>query len=140
MFCSRYLCPWLGKAEDGASVAKRRGKINGRHLFVALKDEIKAELDAGVYAIDVHARYESRLGIRYRQFLKYIKRYDLRETDPKPQSMAAPGLLARQTAPPNAAPPASNNRKRQGEPINARREPPKRFIFDPTDIDPDKLI
>ena len=137
---SHHLFPWLGKTEDGASVAKRRGKINGRHLFVALKDEIKAELDAGVYAIDVHARYESRLGIRCRQFLKYIKRYDLRDSDPKPQSMAAPALLARQATPPNAAPPASNSRKRQGEPINARREPPKRFIFDPTDIDPDKLI
>ena len=140
LFCSHYLFPWLGKTEDGASVAKRRGKINGRHLFVALKDEIKVELDAGAYAIDVHARYESRLGIRYRQFLKYIKRYELRETDPKPQSMAAPALLARQAAQPNPAPPASSNRKRQGEPINARREPPKRFIFDPTDIDPDKLI
>jgi hypothetical protein len=134
---------WLGKTEDGARVAKRRGKINGRHLFVALKDEIKAELDAGAYAIDVHVRYESRLDIRYRQFLKYIKRYELRDSDPKPQSMAAPALPAlpaRQAAPPNSAPPASNYRKRQGEPINARREPPKRFIFDPTDIDPDKLI
>jgi hypothetical protein len=116
--------------------------MNGRHLFVALKDEIKAELDAGAYAIDVHARYEYRLGIRYRQFLKYINRYDLRETDPKPQSMAAPALLARHATPPNSAPapPSSSNRKRQGEPINAGREPPKRFIFDPTDIDPDKLI
>jgi hypothetical protein len=121
-------------------VAKHRGKINGRHLFVALKDEIKAELDAGVYAIDVHARYQSRLGIRYRQFLKYIKRYELRDSDPKPHSMAAPALLARHAAPPNSALPASSNRKRQGEPINAGREPPKRFIFDPTDIDPDKLI
>jgi hypothetical protein len=54
--------------------------------------------------------------------------------------MAAPALLARQAMPPNSAPLASNNRTRQGEPINARREPPKRFIFDPTDIDPDKLI
>jgi hypothetical protein len=54
--------------------------------------------------------------------------------------MAAPALLARQATPPNAVAPSSNNRKRQGEPINARREPPKRFIFDPTDIDPDKLI
>jgi hypothetical protein len=47
LFCSHYLYRWLGKTEDGASVAKRRGKMNGRHLFVALKDEIKAELDTG---------------------------------------------------------------------------------------------
>jgi hypothetical protein len=109
-------------------------------MFVALKDEIRAELDAGAYAVDIHARYEARLGIRYRQFLKYIKRYELRDSDPKPQSLAAPALPARPATPPNCAPPAPNNRKRQGEPINARWAPPKRFIFDPTDIDPDKLI
>jgi hypothetical protein len=105
--------------------------------FLALKEEIAADLSAGFFANAVHAKYEGRLGVGYRQFLKYLKRYRLRDAaDFSPAPARAP-LLAADRLPPEPVP------RRSGpgcEPVNARRAPARKFVFNPADIDPKKLV
>ena len=80
------------------------------------------------------------MGIGYRQFAKYVKRYELLASD---QALVQPAAI-----PPSAVrapnqpldPSSTAVPKAPREPLNARRPPPKRFIFDPTDIDLKKLI
>jgi hypothetical protein len=125
---------------DRGPVVKRGKKGNGRRAFLALRAEIKRELDAGAFAKTVHARFEERLGIGYRQFAKYVKRYELLASD---QALAQPAaILPRAARAPNQPLPLSSAAEPTAprEPLNARRPPPKRFIFDPTDIDLKKLI
>ena len=121
-------------------MVKRGKKGNGRRAFLALRAEIKRELDAGAFAKTVHASFEERLGIGYRQFAKYVKRYELLASDPALAQPAAarPGAarVSNQPLPPSSTAEPQSPR----EPLNARRPPPKRFIFDPTDIDLKKLI
>jgi hypothetical protein len=116
---------------------REKRKANGRLLFRALQQEIKAELEAGVFAVDVHGKYGQRLGIGYSQFMKYVKLYQLRSDAPV---LPQPAPVTQSTS---ASPPAPRAEAASGpvrEPINARRPGPKRFIFDPTDIDIKKLI
>jgi hypothetical protein len=99
-----------------------RRKVNGRTAFLALKEEIATELATGLYANAVHAKFEARLGFGYRQFLKYLKRYrfaDAATSPPLPSVLATP-----------------SGRK----PINAKPDAPRRFVFNPADIDAKKLI
>jgi hypothetical protein len=116
---------------------REKRKANGRLLFRALQQEIKAELDAGVFAVDVHDKYGQRLGIGYSQFMKYVKLYQLRLEAPVPPQ-PAPAVQSNPTSPSPTHSEAAPRPVR--EPLNARRPEPKRFIFDPTDIDLKKLI
>jgi hypothetical protein len=80
-------------------VVKRGKKGNGRRAFLALRAEIKRELDAGAFAKTVHARFEERLGIGYRQFAKYVKRYELLASDhPMTNSTGLPAGTVPRTA------------------------------------------
>jgi hypothetical protein len=121
-------------------VVKRGKKGNGRRAFLALRAEIKLELDAGAFAKTVHARFEERLGIGYRQFAKYVKRYELLASDPALAQPAAAFPNAARAPNQPLSPASTAGPKAPREPLNARRPPPKRFIFDPTDIDLKKLI
>ena len=117
-------------------MAEGKRKINGRAAFLALKDEIKAELEAGAFANSVHARYKQRLGIGYRQFLKYLRRYQLR--DATPSEPIQPVHAARSAN--RRSPVALADEAPPREPVNARPEQPRQFVFNPADIDPKKLI
>jgi hypothetical protein len=116
---------------------REKRKANGRLLFRALQQEIRAELEAGVFAVDVHGKYGQRLGIGYSQFMKYVKLYHLRSEAP---ALPQPAPVVESTSAPPPAPQAEAVPRTAREPINARRPGPKRFIFDPTDIDIKKLI
>jgi hypothetical protein len=117
---------------------REKRKANGRLLFRALQQEIKAELEAGVFAVDVHGKYGQRLGIGYSQFMKYVKLYRLRSEAP---ALPQPAPVTQSTSASPPAPQAEAPTPRPArEPLNARRPEPKRFIFDPTDIDIKKLI
>jgi hypothetical protein len=72
---------------------REKRKANGRLLFRALQQEIKAELDAGVFVVDVHAKYQQQLAIGYSQFMKYVKLYQLRSeaSVPPPPAPAVHG-------------------------------------------------
>jgi hypothetical protein len=115
---------------------REKRKANGRLLFRALQHEIKADLNAGVFAVDVHAKYQQRLVIGYSQFMKYVKLYQLRSEAPNPP----PPAPAVHGTPPSSATQAEAAPRPIREPINARRAKPKTFIFDPTNIDLKKLI
>jgi hypothetical protein len=116
---------------------REKRRANGRVLFRALQQEIKAALDGGVFAVGVHAKYGQRLGIGYSQFMKYVKLYQLRSEAPVPPQ-PAPAVHSNPTSPSPTHGEAAPRPAR--EPLNARRPEPKRFIFDPTDIDIKKLI
>ena len=106
-------------------------RVNGRMAFLALKEAIAADLSAGLFANAVHAKYQDRLGVGYRQFLKYLKRYRLRDAADFSSAPARAPLLAADRLSPM---PASR------EPVNARRAPGRKFVFNPADIDPKKLV
>jgi hypothetical protein len=116
---------------------REKRKANGRLLFRALQQEIRAELEAGVFAVDVHGKYGPRLGIGYSQFMKYVKLYQLRSEAPV---LPQPAPVVQSISAPPPAPQAEAAPRPAREPLNARRPEPKRFIFDPTDIDIKKLI
>jgi Family of unknown function (DUF5338) len=107
-------------------------QINGRVSFLALMDEIRRELNAGHFARTVHARYEQRLAMSYRQFLRYVREYGLL-AEARPH-LASPVTrpLAPLTQP--AVVPAEQ------QPISTQPPQPKRFIFEPAKIDEKKLI
>jgi hypothetical protein len=105
--------------------------------FLALKEEIAADLSAGLFANAVHAKYEGRLGVGYRQFLKYLKRYRLRDAANFSPAPDRTSLLATDRFPSAPAP------RMPGpgcEPVNARPAPTRKFVFNPADIDPKKLV
>jgi hypothetical protein len=115
----------------------------GRTRFVALARVIADELAARPFKKAVYAKYQAELGVGYRQFLYYVREL---ERDSSLSSSSSPVALAGRSAqhPPAdlqaPPPPAEPSLRALREPLNARRPPPKRFIFDPTDIDLKKLI
>jgi hypothetical protein len=114
----------------------------GRMRFTALAGPIQAELASRAFKKAIYTKYRDRLGIGYRQFLYYVKEIErgaASSPPPSPRSVSAPDPHQ----PAHSAPshrtlddPSAPIR----EPLNARRPEPKRFVFDPTDIDLKKLI
>ena len=102
----------------------------GRVAYAALAPEIVKALEEGLPMSKVHALFEDRLGIGYRQFVRYANRSlraQEREHDPSPRTVQKPVR--------------AEARDRAGNP----RQPPsagdaRGFHFDPSDIDGKKLI
>ena len=61
------------------NVARIKNKVNGRPAFLTIKDEVKQDLQNGVYASLIYAKHKERLPFGYRQFLHYIVEYRLRD-------------------------------------------------------------
>jgi hypothetical protein len=98
--------------------------------YAALEPEIVKALEEGLPMTKVYALFEARLGIGYRQFVRYAnrsRRAQEREHDPSPRPVQKP---ARAEARDRAASP------RQLSSASAARG----FHFDPSDIDSKKLI
>jgi hypothetical protein len=108
-------------------------KVNGRTAFLPLKDRIEADLAAGHFAKNVHAKYETQLGFSYRQFLYYVREYRLSSGAARP---ADTGLAV--PAPPEN--PGARGPSRSGGPVVPDVPAPRKFVFRPADIDAKKLI
>lgn len=108
-------------------------KVNGRTAFLPLKDRIEADLAAGHFAKNVHAKYEIQLGFSYRQFLYYVREYrlGLGKARPAGTRLAVPAL-------PES--PGARGSLRSGGPVVPDVPAPRKFIFRPADIDAKKLI
>jgi hypothetical protein len=118
-------------------------KLMGRMRFTALAGAIQAELASRAFKKAIYTKYRDRLGIGYRQFLYYVKEIERgAASSPPPSSRSVsapePHYPAAHPAPSHRAPDDPSALIR--EPLNARRPEPKRFVFDPTDIDLKKLI
>ncbi len=102
----------------------------GRVAYAALEPEIVNALEEGLPMPTVYALFEARLGIDYRQFVRYANRSPRpkeRDHDPSRRPVQKP-------APAEARDRAASPRQRSGA-GNARG-----FHFDPSDIDSKKLI
>ncbi len=110
-----------------------KAKVNGRPAFLVLKDEIQAELKAGVFATRIYAKLKDRLPFSYRQFLYYIDQYGLRASAMSAPGAAAAGLQPTMVAPQSA--PRSWQRTDPDAPGSAAQ-----IHFQPADIDKKKLI
>jgi len=108
-------------------------KVNGRTAFLPLKDRIEADLAAGHFVKNVHAKYETQLGFSYRQFLYYVREYRLGSSKARP----ADARLAVPALPEN---PGVQGPSRSGCPVIPHTPGPRKFIFRPADIDAKKLI
>jgi hypothetical protein len=109
---------------------KRTRWGEGRVAHAALAPEIVKALEEGLPMTKVHALFEGRLGMSYRQFVRYAnrsRRAQERDHDPSPRPVQK---LARAEARDRAASP-----RKLPDADNARG-----FHFDPSDIDGKKLI
>ncbi len=52
-------------------------KVNGRVAFLALKDQIETELEAGAFATRIYRKFRDQLGFSYTQFTRYLRQYDM---------------------------------------------------------------
>jgi hypothetical protein len=119
-------------AGQGAVAAKgntkRAGWGEARAAYAALAPEIAKALGTGVPMTKVHALFEDRLGMSYRQFIRYASREPSRKEkthDPDPR--------------PIQRPPRSQSRENSGGVTGAGGDA-RGFHFDPSDIDSKKLI
>ncbi len=107
---------------------KRARWGEGRVAYAALAPEIAKALEVGLPMTKVYALFEARLGMSYRQFIRYASpRAKERDHDPSPRPVQKP---VRAEARDGAASP------RQLPDAGAARG----FHFDPSDIDSKKLI
>lgn len=53
--------------------SERRG--SGRVSFVAVMDDVRAEIERGVTLVQIYEAFEDRLDIGYTQFTKYVTRF-----------------------------------------------------------------
>ena len=90
----------------------------GRIAFLAKREVIRDELEAGHSLTAIYAKYQDALGISYVQFTRYVGFYLRRANETRPG-----------TTPPPPRKPAA------GEPPK-----PKGFQFDPMAINRKKLI
>ena len=96
--------------------------------YAALAPEIAKALAEGLPMTKVYALFEARLGMSYRQFIRYASpRAKEREHDPSPRPFQKP-------APAEARDRAAGPRKLPAAGA------PRGFHFDPSDIDGKKLI
>jgi hypothetical protein len=116
-------------------VAERSGKKRarwgeGRVAYAALAPEIAKALEEGLPMTKVYALFEARLGMSYRQFIRYANpspRTKERDHDPSPRPVQRPARAEARDRPPSPRqlPGAGDARG---------------FHFDPSDIDSKKLI
>jgi len=116
-------------------VAKGSGRKSaqwgeGRVAFAALAPEIAKALEEGLPMTKVYALFEARLGMSYRQFVRYAnpsRPAKERQRDPSPRPLQKPVRAEARDRPPSPRqlPGASDARG---------------FHFDPSDIDSKKLI
>lgn len=52
---------------------ERRG--SGRVSFVAVMDDVRAEIERGVPLVQIYEAFEDRLDLGYTQFTKYVTRF-----------------------------------------------------------------
>lgn len=115
-------------------MAEKRNRARwgeGRVAYLALAPEIAKALAAGLPMTKVHALFEDRLGMSYRQFIRYAKpdRPKKEKThDPAPRIAQKPARRQQSGETYAGASPG-------GIPGDARG-----FHFDPSDIDSKKLI
>jgi hypothetical protein len=96
--------------------------------YAALAPEIAKALEGGLPMTKVYALFEARLGMSYRQFIRYASpRAKERDHDPSPRPVQKPSRAEARDRP-------SSPRQRPGA-GDARG-----FHFDPSDIDGKKLI
>jgi len=98
--------------------------------YAALAPEIAKALEGGLPMTKVYALFEARLGMSYRQFIRYANpsgRAKERYHDPSPRPVQKPSRAEARDRP-------SSPRQRPGA-GDARG-----FHFDPSDIDGKKLI
>jgi hypothetical protein len=96
--------------------------------YAALAPEIAKALDEGLPMTKVYALFEARLGMSYRQFIRYASpRTKERDHDPSPRPLQKPARAEARDHPssPSQLPVAGGARG---------------FHFDPSDIDSKKLI
>ena len=111
-----------------ASGSKRARWGEGRVAYAALAPEIAKALEERLPMTKVYALFEARLGMSYRQFIRYASpRAKEREHDPSPRPVQKPARA-------EARERASSPRQLPG--AGAARG----FHFDPSDIDGKKLI
>jgi hypothetical protein len=106
---------------------KRAGWGEARAAYAALAPEIAKALCTGLPLTKVHALFEDRLGMSYRQFIRYASREPSRKEkthDPAPRSIQRP--------------PRSQSRESGG--VTGAGGDARGFHFDPSDIDSKKLI
>lgn len=118
-------------------------KVMGRVRFMALREEIETDLAKGLFKKAVYAKYEDQLGFTYRQFLYYVREFNLgfkRSRLPAISASAVSGNDQSSAETPLRRPDPENMPGSQRKPINAGREKPKTFHFNPADIDRKKLI
>lgn len=53
--------------------SERRG--SGRVSFVAIIDDVRAEIERGVTLVQIYEAFEDRLDLGYTQFTKYVTRF-----------------------------------------------------------------
>jgi hypothetical protein len=96
--------------------------------YAALAPEIAKALEEGLPMTKVYALFEARLGMSYRQFIRYASpRAKERDHDPSPRPVQKPARAEARERP-------SSPRQLSGG-GDARG-----FHFDPSDIDSKKLI
>jgi hypothetical protein len=109
---------------------KRAGWGEGRVAYAALAPEIAKALATGLPMTKVHALFEDRLGMSYRQFIRYAK----------------PNLSKQEKTDVSAPRPVQKPARNQTREIDSRTSvsgaggDARGFHFDPTDIDSKKLI
>ena len=110
------------------SGSKRARWGEGRVAYAALAAEIAKALEGGLPMTKVYALFEARLGMSYRQFIRYASpRAKERDHDPSPRPVQKPARAeARDRAAGPRQPPGASNARG--------------FHFDPSDIDSKKLI
>ena len=113
----------------------------GRAKFIALQDQIAAELARGLFKKAVYSQFEARLGISYRQFLYYVQEFDIgfKRQDKKRAVTAFAGR-----AQPLEKAPSRDDQERvltrpARAPIYKKPERPQHFVRNPEGIDPKKL-
>ena len=107
-------------AEESGRERARWGE--GRVAYAALAPEIAKALEEGLPMTKVYALFEARLGMSYRQFIRYASpREKERDHDPTTRPVQKPARAEARDRPPG--------------PENARG-----FHFDPSGIDGKKLI
>ena len=115
-------------AVSKGSGSKRARWGEGRVAHAALAPQIAKALEEGLPMTKVYALFEGRLGMSYRQFIRYASpRAKEKDHDPSPRPVQKPVPAEARDRPPSPRqlPGAGDERG---------------FHFDPSDIDSKKLI
>ena len=109
---------------------KRAHWGEGRVAYAALAPEIAKALATGLPMTKVHALFEDRLGMSYRQFIRYAKSSPSQQEtkhDPAPRIAQKPSR-------------SQSGESSAGNGITGVSSDARGFHFDPSDIDSKKLI